>query len=325
MTTASIEPSSAAPASQPNHEDSSGRRERDQAIRRIPARAHAGLVMDTPDTFQPTPRIREAQEAFARLEPEIEMLRSVEQPPPRVDVGRAVALVLGAHARILPHRRDMIRLCKATDIAALDRLRMIALAAWHAHLQVDVVREATRDLPALLDEARPLREELLRAAELLAFYGVFDPERTGAIRAGSGNIDTAEDLVQLATLFEEAWTEIEGRAPVTREMIERAGVLGVEILETIGIERGAPRGQRDVVQMRNAAFALLVDNYDVVRRAVTYLRWTEGDADALAPSLFTARRRPRRAEPSEGSRTEDTPVSTGTLDIPSPVTTEAGT
>jgi hypothetical protein len=45
---------------------------------------------------------------------------------------------------------------------------------------------------------------------------------------------------------------------------------------------------------------VLVRNYEEVRRIVTYLRWYEGDADAIAPSLFAHRAgRRRRAQPRE--------------------------
>ncbi|MBI5479925.1 MAG: hypothetical protein HY906_13755 [Deltaproteobacteria bacterium] len=40
---------------------------------------------------------------------------------------------------------------------------------------------------------------------------------------------------------------------------------------------------------RDRAFTLLVNAYDTFQRAVTYLRWNEGDAGTIAPSLFDYR------------------------------------
>ena len=53
---------------------------------------------------------------------------------------------------------------------------------------------------------------------------------------------------------------------------------------------------------RQRAFTLLVTAYDEVRRAVTFVRWAEGDADAFAPSLYakSRKRRPGASDDAEG-------------------------
>jgi hypothetical protein len=38
--------------------------------------------------------------------------------------------------------------------------------------------------------------------------------------------------------------------------------------------------------MRNRMFTLFIEAYDDARRAISYLRWHEGDADDVAPSLY---------------------------------------
>jgi hypothetical protein len=40
---------------------------------------------------------------------------------------------------------------------------------------------------------------------------------------------------------------------------------------------------------RARAFTLLVNAYDACRQALAYLRWKEGDAESIAPSLFKKR------------------------------------
>lgn len=47
--------------------------------------------------------------------------------------------------------------------------------------------------------------------------------------------------------------------------------------------------------LRARAFSLLAWTYDQVRRALTYVRWDEADADALAPSIYTGSRGGRPA------------------------------
>ena len=46
--------------------------------------------------------------------------------------------------------------------------------------------------------------------------------------------------------------------------------------------------------MRNRAFTLFTRGYDQVRRAVVFLRWNEGDADQLVPSLYAKHHRARK-------------------------------
>jgi hypothetical protein len=48
-------------------------------------------------------------------------------------------------------------------------------------------------------------------------------------------------------------------------------------------------------ELRARAFTLLVRHYDECRRAITYVRHHEGDADEIAPSLFTRAAKPKRA------------------------------
>ena len=48
--------------------------------------------------------------------------------------------------------------------------------------------------------------------------------------------------------------------------------------------------RRAATDVRNRAFTLLVHTYEESRRAVQYLRFWEGDADDLAPSMYEKHR-----------------------------------
>jgi hypothetical protein len=64
------------------------------------------------------------------------------------------------------------------------------------------------------------------------------------------------------------------------------------------------------VALRQRAFTLFATTYDEVRRAVSYLRWHDGDGDDIAPSLFACRGGPGTAtDPSTAPTLPDgTPV-----------------
>ena len=71
---------------------------------------------------------------------------------------------------------------------------------------------------------------------------------------------------------------------------------------------------------RTRAFVLFVRCYDEIRRAVSFLRWNEGDADTLVPSLYAGRGGRGKSEPARGEPESDkeTPAA------PTPVAPVAG-
>ncbi|MEZ4296155.1 MAG: hypothetical protein R3B70_14375 [Polyangiaceae bacterium] len=263
----------------------------------------------------------EAAKAFAEIEPLLAELKPDELIPIKTDVSRAVAIAVGAVPHLAKLRSNAAKI-PGFDIANMDRLGTYALGAWYAHL-MSMPEVAESELTRLMDEARPLRETMLLAAELLAHLDYFDRRAVADVRAGQGNLDAANDLVALSALFSARWDEVENKTPVEWAQVERASQLGPEILIALGA-RNQP-GARVVdptssSERRVRAYSLFVNAYDECRRVVTFLRWNHGDADEIAPSLF-ANRGPRRStsaselpapaglstSPDAGSSTGSTP------------------
>lgn len=241
----------------------------------------------------------EAAKAFAEVEPQLAALAPSDLQPITIDIPRAVAIAVGAVPHIAKLRSRAAKL-PDFDIASIDRLGTYALAAWYAHL-LALPQAVPSDLARLLADAKPLRERMLLSAELLAHAGFFRQDAVTAIRAGQGNLDTANDLVALAALFTANWAQVENKSPVEWNQVEQAALLGPRILVALGI-RDQPGvkapGAADPSERRVRAFTLFVRAYDACRRAVTYLRWEEDDVDDIAPSLF-ANRGPRKVAASE--------------------------
>lgn len=258
---------------------------------------------------------KQAAAAFALVQPELATVLPEEIPRITIDVGRAVSVALGA----LPHLRTLRSVMKTElpkhPVLLLDKLETYALAAWYAHLLVIPPAGDSTPVKKLLEEATPLRESLLIAAEALAHGGLVDAKRVAEIRSGQGYIDLASDLVALAALFLGSWEKLNQNTAVKLREVQRAAELGPELLTALG-ERGqalsAPKAARAADQ-RLRAFALFVRAYDACQRAVAYLRWDEGDADTIAPSLFKGRGRRPSSEPetdgTTGLETEPVPVS----------------
>jgi hypothetical protein len=242
----------------------------------------------------------EAAAAFALIEPELDRVEKVA--PINVDIPRAVSVAVGAVPHLKALRPRFVDELPRFPIEALDKLMSYALAAWYAHLLALPAGPGQDGLKPLLEEASALRADLLVAAEALAHKGFVDAGRVAEIRSGNGHLDTANDLVALAALFGEAWDAVKNRTTVEWSDVERASKLGPELLVALGARNqpGLPAPKAaDPADRRARAFTLLVRAYDQCRRGVIYLRWAEGDHDAIAPSLFAGRGGARRAGPAK--------------------------
>jgi hypothetical protein len=235
----------------------------------------------------------DAAAAFAKIEPETRALAPSTLKPITVDIPRAVAIAVGAVPHIHALREQVVVELPHFPIHKLDNIGVYALAAWYAHL-LALPETSEKELAALIAESAPLREDLLVAAEALAHKGYLDKAAVAAIRSGQGNIDQANDLVALAALFTREWEKVKNRTTVEWAEVERAAVLGPQILVALGV-RDQPgvkaTDPTSPTERRARAYTLFVTAYDECRRAVHYLRWHEDDADVIAPSLFATRTR----------------------------------
>ncbi|WP_437838407.1 hypothetical protein [Sorangium sp. So ce1153] len=232
----------------------------------------------------------QAAAAFDKAAPEMDALEGHALLPINIDIPRAVSQVLGVLPGLLALRPLIAERLPTHDVGLVDRLETYALAAWYAHLAWLSSGGAQNGLKPLLEEAVPLRANLLGDAEALARRGLVDAETVADIRAGNGHMDTANDLVALSALFSGSWSEIAGKTAATEEEVRRAGELGPQLLAALGVrEHGAAPGPTDAADKRARAFTLFVNAYDQTRRAVAYLRWNEDDLETIAPSLYKGR------------------------------------
>lgn len=265
-------------------------------------------VAVSPSTFPVPldPAVAEhAAEAFASVQAEIQAVPARELLPINLDLARAAGRGSAAAKRIAPLLPELEKL-HGLDFRQVEWLGIYALALLHAH---DLAIEGGTEvlgLAALLQEAGPLREDLLRSAELLAHFGVVTSERVAAIRSGHGHADTASDLIALGRLFDEIWDRVEERTLVTWAMVERATVLGAQLNTALAMRElaGSPLvPPTDRRHLQAQAFTLFARAYDEARRGVTFLRWREGDAHLLMPSLYP--HRPRRTSAALDERSSN--------------------
>jgi len=234
----------------------------------------------------PPPDVRAA---YLQIEPELSTLARGELATINIDIPQSVSIVLGVLEGLAPLRGAIVQGLPNHRIETFDKLGTYALGAWYAHLLYINETAPKSTVKALLEEASPLRANLLRDAEALAGRGLLPSKTVEEIRAGTGNIDTANDLVALSALFADNWKVLEGKTAATTQEVSRAGELGALLLVALGEREYADTGPLPSADKRARAYTLFVQAYDETRRAVHYLRWHEGDADELTPSLYKGR------------------------------------
>lgn len=224
-----------------------------------------------------------------------------------VNIPTVVTLVRGSWPNLEAELARIARLPEF-NLAALRKLPSYSLALLHVYLLLLPSAEVESRLRTLVAEAGPARERLLVAAEALALLGFVDGERVAAIRRGTGHLDTANDLIALAQLFRAGGDELLGKTKLAWLEVDRAYVLGMELVDALGRRRvgtdGARAGGESEVECAKL-FRLVVRTYEQGRRALSYLRWSEGDVNEKMPSLYTRRR--RRRSPDEPAGDEGTP------------------
>jgi hypothetical protein len=269
------------------------------------------LGMTSADPPDPALSFAEGEASYGRARGAIEALATDAVGVVRAYILAAIAIVFGALPNIEARLDEMRKATPGLDFDELGRLRDYTLALFYLHLMTTPGEGAATDLPALLAEAGPLRTRMLSVAENLVLFGYVSAERVAIIRRGSGQLDQAEDLGALVRLFREAGPEVLAKTPISEEMLERAGELSFQIVAALGRRRVGSDGAGEPSQLEDhkaRVFRLVVRTYDQARRGLSFLRWSEGDVDVLAPSIFAGRRRNRGAPAGEAPGGEGGPA-----------------
>jgi hypothetical protein len=237
----------------------------------------------------------EAKHAFESLQARMATLAAESLQPIKVDIGRAAMIVIAAEPRIRALLPEMKRL-PDFSVEHVRDLRDLALAAWYAHTSYRRADDQT-EVTHLGADALVLRQSLKRQAQAFAALGLLNAQDLATIRGSTGHWDVARNLVQLVQLLDRAPPPI----TVDRTELERAANTAAQLTLALGSREARRQGKIEKPEgaiARARALTLLATSYSEVRRAVTYLRWREGDADTIAPSLYVGRPRRRASDPN---------------------------
>lgn len=240
--------------------------------------AQVGSVSDVLGSFEV------AEAAAQRVAAEMEALRPEELAALNVDVVSASAIILGAVDRIVAFREQMAKL-PDFDLRNVDNLKDYAIAAWYVHITSLPVPEPA-EAEALFQEAVELRSKFLRWSAPLADEGLLDRAAVDKIKEGSGNRDVPSDVVAFVGLYRANWAAIQGKCGVTEADLERGALIGPKVFSLVSQRehrKTTPRAEAS--QRVRRAWTLPDRAYAQCRRALTYLRFEEGDVDTIAPNV----------------------------------------
>lgn len=267
------------------------------------------------DIIELRPALPDLLAIYDRMHPAIERVPEAALRPVNADPYQVVARALRAVPNLRDLRPRMERELPLVDFAKIDSIEDLAHALLYIHQRVEGGTHVAPIVRAQLAPARKLRNRLLRDAEALAEREVFDASAVAKIERGVGYRNVAEALSDLASMFRAGLELIAGRCSVTLDELDRAERYALLFFDS-QLEGQRPATQRE----RQQALTLLVEAYGEARRAVTYLRWNEGDAARLVPALFTRTSRRPSADDDASDGEDDTDASDG-ADVTTPSVT----
>jgi hypothetical protein len=239
------------------------------------------------------PRFRAA---YQHLVDEIRAVPSSDVIAINIDIPTAVTTALGAMPEIRALRPRMATEIPQFDMARFDKLEAYTLAAGHAQALFLAASAPTESIDELSTSATASRTLLLSDASALANRGLLDGQRLKDLKGPSGLRNLAFDLFALSALLRDNWTMIEGKTALQLVELDKAETLADRLLTAVGLREQGPAIVAASAENRQKAFTLFVSAYDQARRAVSFLRWNEGDVDDIAPSLYAGRGTGRRAK-----------------------------
>ena len=231
---------------------------------------------------------RDAAAAYVQYLAEARKLPADRILPYRLDPDLALANVRRGMRFVAMHRAEIPTHLPKVDVAALDGIGRLALAAKYSALEADRTVPSERVISQKIAEARQVRGTLLSVVGGLAATGYVPQARYDDIVRGRGPRDVAEDCVALAQVFREGGKALDGKHSADPGDIAKAAALGSWLLEHLRAAHAPtekPPPPPPAVDLRNRFATLLARRYAMVQAVAHYFH---GDGfEEVAPPLMS--------------------------------------
>ncbi len=264
----------------------------------------------------------EARAAYLSLLPVIQAVPEEDYVHINIDVPTVVTTTLGSLPEISAVRPQVEQSLPDFDASAFDLLPTSVLALAYSHATQLSATTSAGELKEKAETAVAKREVLLADAHALATRGYLDPAALKKLKGPVGYRNVAFDLMALTSLLRQSWSQIGNKTAVREEELTDAETLAQEVLTTQGLKDEGPAVTDEAAKIRQQAFTLFVRTYDQIRRAIHYLRWEEGDAEDIAPSLYAASRRRSSSSTKTQAQAPESDVAQANTEAPSAIEAE---
>ena len=245
--------------------------------------------MPTEDQVDSTANPVALKAALDRMRPILEVMPPEEVVQVALDPTRSASVVVGSLPCIEKLRAALVAQFGDSAVAFLDELPIIAYATTQADIELTAADSAS-DLSDRFAQVTEDHQLLLTDAEALANRKLLDRARVDAGRPAQGYRAKTKSTLVLIALLRDEWDAVKGCTPLTLEVlatIEGRTQASLKVLDER--EQGSTRLPAE--ELRTRALSRLVRTYGEIQRMLTYVRWWEGDAEAIAPSLWAGRRK----------------------------------
>lgn len=264
----------------------------------------------------------ESSLAAQRVAADMELVVGGETEAINIDSVWLVTFVLASTTRLATYQHAIAAL-PGIDATRIGKLRdyTLALAYWQGRTQSSAVH--TPELAAMVARAVEIRDRTLGDLKSLANHGLIAASQLEKFVGSPAHRKLGLDLVSMAGLVHTEWPRIGGKTLITLEAMDEAATLGERILQAAGERDAATTVEASQAQkQRDKAYTLVVRTYAQARRAITFLRFDEGDAEVILPSLYAGRGGRKRgdeatASPTDRDATPAAPSVIGANDAPS--------
>jgi hypothetical protein len=244
-----------------------------------------GMLQDVVDTTAGT-RYRDAY--HSQLE-DISQLQSSALITVEVDIPRVVGYALRALPEIRGLRAEIEYDLPHFDLERFDALERCALALGYAHALYAAAVAPVEVQESLWTEAVSMRSLLASRVTELSNTGLNDVHTLRELRGALGARNLAHDLMVLARALR-SLRNADDRAPLAMPNdIQRAENFADRLLLGLLARAPRPNAMAHHADARQRAFTMFVRSYDHARRAVSFVRWHDADANAILPAMQESR------------------------------------
>ena len=252
----------------------------------------------------------ECRAAFAELAPTIAAVPAASLLPINIDVPTAVTVALGAASKLTAMEPELVQALPSANHDHGRKVRAAALALMHTHVAHQVFVEPEEEFQAQIARSQELRTKFFADITAAITRGLIDPKAVDDYRGTVGYKVVANDLMITTQVVRAHWDSLAGHTFITEDEIAEAETLVAQVLTNIGQRDQAPLQASEASLRRQRAFTLFVNTYAEARRAVQYVRFHDGDADSIVPSLYAGRGNGNHRRPAEADEQEPAPEPT---------------